>query len=180
MRCRPSPTADVPSHTSGAAMCHTTGRHTPHRSNRQLLSITSRPGRATSVARKTHRSLAQIPLHSHEVASQERSQDQVNDDRRPQKDAGPTTCETEISKVQGDNCAVRQHADQRRTGPACDPQSNQAIPATRATGIAMPANCSPNSNCPTNDGTISSANPVAASATAAIVSTFLIVPPSKL
>src|SRR6478672_5992492 len=98
MRCRLSPSC-------GRAVAHVRGSYVPHNRTSYTAAIGNffrslrRPGRATSVARKTHRSLAQIPLHSHEVASQERSQDQVNDDRRPQKDAGQTTCETEISKV---------------------------------------------------------------------------------
>jgi len=50
------------------------------------------------------------------------------------------------------------------------------MPATRATGIATPVSCSPSNNCTTGDGAISNANPVAASATAAKVSAFFIVP----
>src|SRR5271165_684793 len=49
-----------------------------------------------------------------------------------------------------------------------------AMPATRATGIATPVSCSPNNNCPTNDGTISNANPVVASPTAARTSALFI------
>ena len=33
------------------------------------------------------------------------------------------------------------------------------MPATRATGMAMPVSSAPNSNCPTSDGTISNATP---------------------
>ena len=42
-----------------------------------------------------------------------------------------------------------------------------AMPATRATGMAAPVSCSPSNNLPTSVGAINSANPVAASATAA-------------
>ena len=87
-----------------------------------------RRGRATSVARKTrhHRSLAQVASRSRDVTHEERSQDHVKDDRRPQKDAGQTTCETEVGQIQRDGCAVDQHADERRTRPAGDPQGNQS------------------------------------------------------
>lgn len=45
------------------------------------------------------------------------------------------------------------------------------MPATWATGMATPVSSSPNNNRPTSDGTISNANPVAASPTAAKIST---------
>jgi signal transduction histidine kinase len=32
------------------------------------------------------------------------------------------------------------------------PKATRAIPATRATGMAIPVSCSPNNNCPTNEG----------------------------
>ena len=48
----------------------------------------------------------------------------MKDNGRPQKDAGRTR-ETEISQIQRDQCAVDQHADERRTRPAGDAQSNQ-------------------------------------------------------
>src|SRR5271165_3082474 len=44
-----------------------------------------------------------------------------------------------------------------------------AMPATRATGIATPTSCSPSNNCPTSEGAISKARPVAASPTAAMI-----------
>ena len=43
------------------------------------------------------------------------------------------------------------------------PNPLRAMPATRATGIVVPTNSTPNNNCPTREGTISNANPVAAS-----------------
>lgn len=49
------------------------------------------------------------------------------------------------------------------------------MPATRAIGIATPANGSPSSNCPTSEGTTSSANPVAASPTAASTRAFFMI-----
>src|SRR5207247_3524373 len=52
------------------------------------------------------------------------------------------------------------------------PNASKAMPVTRAAGLATPVNSAPNSSHPTSDGTISSASPVAASATAATVSTF--------
>src|SRR5262245_35176243 len=48
-----------------------------------------------------------------------------------------------------------------------------AMPVTRATRMAMPLKSSPSSSRPTSDGTISSASPVRASATAAKISTVL-------
>src|SRR5262245_6909844 len=61
-------------------------------------------------------------------------------------------------------------------GQQASPKATNAMPVTRATGIATPASSAPNSNCPTNDGTISNANPVATSATAAKIRTFFIIP----
>src|SRR4030095_4608460 len=54
------------------------------------------------------------------------------------------------------------------------PKASKAMPVTRAAGIATPVNSEPNNSRPTSDGTISSAIPVATSATAATVSTFFI------
>src|SRR5262245_19375502 len=54
------------------------------------------------------------------------------------------------------------------------PRAIRAMPATRAVGMATPVNSSPNDNWPTSDGTISNADPVAASPTAAKISTFFI------
>ena len=59
-------------------------------------------------------------------------------------------------------------------GQQATPNAIRAMPATRATGMATPVSSSPNNNCPTSDGTISNAKPVAASATAAKISTFFI------
>src|SRR5258706_9900160 len=53
-------------------------------------------------------------------------------------------------------------------------RATNAIPARRATGIAMPLNSSPSNTRPTSAGTTSSARPVAPSAMAAIASTFFI------
>jgi hypothetical protein len=55
------------------------------------------------------------------------------------------------------------------------PNAIMAMPATRATGMVTPASSSPNNNCPTSEGTISNANPVAASPIAAKINTFFIV-----
>ena len=52
-------------------------------------------------------------------------------------------------------------------GQQAIPKAIRAMPATRATGMATPVSSSPNNNCPTSEGTISNANPVAASPTAA-------------
>src|SRR5439155_26433983 len=52
------------------------------------------------------------------------------------------------------------------------PKAIKAMPATRATGMAS-VSSAPSNNRPTSDGTISNAKPVAASNTAAKVSTFL-------
>jgi hypothetical protein len=49
-----------------------------------------------------------------------------------------------------------------------------AMAATRATGTATPVSSSPNNNRPTSKGTISKANPVTASPTAAKISAFFI------
>jgi hypothetical protein len=54
------------------------------------------------------------------------------------------------------------------------PKAIKAMPATRATSIATPVSSSPNNNWPTSAGTISNANPVAASPAAAKISTFFI------
>jgi hypothetical protein len=61
-------------------------------------------------------------------------------------------------------------------GQPAIPRPIRAMPVTRATGMATPVSLSPNNNCPTSEGTTRSANPVAASPTAAIISTFLIAP----
>src|ERR1700687_5265887 len=52
--------------------------------------------------------------------------------------------------------------------------ATRAMPATRVTITAMPVSSAPRSKCPTNDGTISNAIPVAASPTAARTSTLFI------
>ena len=44
-------------------------------------------------------------------------------------------------------------------GQQATPNAIRAMPATRATGIAMPVSSSPSNNCPTSDGTISNAKP---------------------
>ena len=59
-------------------------------------------------------------------------------------------------------------------GQQAAPRPIRAMPHTRATGIATPFSCSPNTNCPTIDGTDSNANPVVASPIAAKRSTFFI------
>ena len=56
-------------------------------------------------------------------------------------------------------------------GQQAIPKPIRAMPATRPTGMATPMSCSPNNNCPTNDGTISKAKPVAASPTSGEIST---------
>src|SRR5258708_12882163 len=61
-------------------------------------------------------------------------------------------------------------------GQQAIPKAIRAMPVTRAIGIATPVSCSPNNACPTSDGTISNANPAAASPMAAKISTFFIVP----
>ena len=61
-------------------------------------------------------------------------------------------------------------------GQQAIPNPIRAMPATRATGIVVPVNSTPNNNCPTREGAISNANPVAASATAAKISPTFIVP----
>src|ERR1700751_5337910 len=66
-------------------------------------------------------SLAQAAEHLHDATSQKRGQHHVDYDYRPQKDAGRNTCETEIRKIQRDQCAIGPHADERRTRPAGDP-----------------------------------------------------------
>ena len=64
-------------------------------------------------------------------------------------------------------------------GQQATPKAMRAMPSTRATGTATPVSSSPSNNRPTSDGTISSANPVAASLTAAKTSTFFIVSVSR-
>src|SRR6266478_5398067 len=59
-------------------------------------------------------------------------------------------------------------------GKQATPNASRAMPATRATGLATPANSAPSNSRPTSDGTISNAAPMAASATAATVSSFFI------
>src|SRR4029078_9492606 len=54
------------------------------------------------------------------------------------------------------------------------PNARKAMPSTRATAVTIPVNSAPNNKRPTSDVTISNATPVAASATAATVSTFFI------
>jgi len=60
-------------------------------------------------------------------------------------------------------------------GQQASPNAIKAMPATRATGMAMPVSSSPNNNHPTSEGTTSNASPVAASLTAARTSTLFIV-----
>src|SRR6185437_8029799 len=93
-----------------------------------LFRLLRRRGRATSMARKTrhHRSLAQVASRSRDFTYEELSQDHVQDNHRPQKDAGQTTCETQAGQIQRGQHAVAQHADERRTWPAGDPQGNQS------------------------------------------------------
>src|SRR5229473_2963691 len=45
-------------------------------------------------------------------------------------------------------------------GQQAIPKAIRAMPARRDTGTATPVSCSPSNNCPTNEGTISNANPV--------------------
>lgn len=59
-------------------------------------------------------------------------------------------------------------------GQQLTPNAIRAMPATRATGIATPVSSSPSNNCPTIEGTISNADPVAASAAAATINAFFI------
>ncbi len=61
-------------------------------------------------------------------------------------------------------------------GQQATPSAIRAMPSTRATGMATPASSSPSNNRPTSDGTISNANPVAISPTAARTSTIFIAP----
>ena len=61
-------------------------------------------------------------------------------------------------------------------GQQAIPKPTKPIPATRATGMATLVNSTPNNNRPTSAGTMSNANPVAASATAAKINTFFIAP----
>ena len=56
-------------------------------------------------------------------------------------------------------------------GQQATPSAIRAMPVTRATVIATPVSSTPNSHCPTRDGAISKATPVAASLTAATIST---------
>src|SRR5271169_1144825 len=66
-------------------------------------------------------------------------------------------------------------------GQHATPSATRAMPATRATGMATPVNDSPSNNFPTSAGTISSANPVAASATAAQTNShFMATPPPRI
>ena len=94
--------------------------------------------------------------------------------RLPADNAGQTAHEADVGEIQRDDRAVGQHADQRRARPAGDPNAIRAMPVTRATAMATPASPSPSNNRPTSDGTISNATPVAASATAARISTLFI------
>src|SRR6185295_15912365 len=59
-------------------------------------------------------------------------------------------------------------------GQQATPNAIRAMPATRASVIAMPISSAPSNNCPINDGTINNAVPVAASLTAARTSTLFI------
>src|SRR5258708_11272893 len=61
-------------------------------------------------------------------------------------------------------------------GKQAMPKAIRAMPAARAAGIATPASGSPSNNCPTSEGAISNANPVAASPIAAKISAFFIWP----
>src|SRR6476660_865607 len=60
-------------------------------------------------------------------------------------------------------------------GKQATPNASRAMPATRANGLATPASWEPSNNRTTNEGITIRATPMAASATAAIVSTFFIV-----
>ena len=75
----------------------------------------------------------------------------MQDDRRPQEYAGQTAREADVGEIQRDGRAVGQHAGPRRARPAGDPKAIRAMPATRATGMAMPVSSSPNNNRPTSD-----------------------------
>jgi len=60
------------------------------------------------------------------------------------------------------------------SGQHATPNAIKAMPNTRATGMATPVSSCPNNNQPMSEGTIRNANPVAASASAANISTFFI------
>lgn len=74
-----------------------------------------------AVTRGISGSSIQIASLSRYRAAQKRRQYQVKDDCWPQKDAGQTTCEANVSKIHRDGCAVGQHPDQWGAGPAGDP-----------------------------------------------------------
>ena len=63
-------------------------------------------------------------------------------------------------------------------GQQAIPNAIRAMPATRATGMATPASCSPSNNWPTSEGAISNANPVTASLMAANASALFIAFPA--
>ena len=115
-------------------------------------------------------------------ANQKSRHNRVHHRRRPQQAPGPLAAGAEIGEVQRCKKAVARHCPECRGGDISSPLPGQprsergkhaspnaikAMPATRATGMAMPVSSSPNNNCPTSEGTTSNANPVAASPTAA-------------
>ena len=59
----------------------------------------------------------------------------------------------DVNKIQRHHCAVDDRTYRPAAGPASRPLASaiRAIPATRATGMAMPVSSSPNNNRPTSD-----------------------------
>ena len=98
----------------------------------------------------------------------------MKDDRRPQEDAGQTACETEVSQIHRDKCAVGHHADERWTWPAGDAQSNQGNAGHARCRYCYASKLLAEQQLP--DEPISNANPVAVSPIAAKISAFFIWP----
>ena len=95
--------------------------------------------------------------------------------RGPQEHTRQPPCKTQISEVQRDRRTVNQHANKRRAGPAADSQCNQGD-AGHASNRCGGAGKFPDRAAVAQRATasISNANPVATSATAAKMSTFFI------
>jgi hypothetical protein len=84
-------------------------------------------------------------------------------------------CDAEVREIHRHDRRVEQHPPRGGPGQQAIPNAIKAMPVTRATGMAVPESSTPNNNQPTSAGIISNADPVAASATAARMSTFFVV-----
>ena len=94
--------------------------------------------------------------------------------RGPQRLAGAPTCETKVRKIQRDQCAVGQHADERRTRPAGDPESNHGNAGHAPNRYGDAGKFLTQQQIPDQRGNQSPRDPVAASATAAKINTHFI------